>query len=133
MWRMWCSRLFSCTCEMRAQRGAQFSRTGTTNTPSRRRPSPHSSKSCRGTSAASSSVPGEASRKTSTILLTAYSDRTDGRSNISLPAAAPAAAPMSCATTKAATSSGAIPAKLLVKLRTSVIAGLAKLVDEVNQ
>jgi hypothetical protein len=34
---------------------------------------------------------------------------------------------------KAGTSPGAIPAKLFDRLRTTVIAGLAKLVDEVNQ
>ena len=43
------------------------------------------------------------------------------------------AAQPSCARTKAGTSPGAIPAKLFEKLRTIVIAGFAKLVEEVNQ
>ena len=47
------------------------------------------------------------------------------------PAARPA--PASCASTKAGTSTGRIPAKLSLKARASVTAGLAKLVDEVNQ
>jgi len=42
-------------------------------------------------------------------------------------------APASCAAMKPGTSPGAIPAKLLLSERATVIAGLAKLVDEVNQ
>lgn len=42
-------------------------------------------------------------------------------------------APMSCAAINSGTSGGAIPEKVLVRLRAMVIAGLAKLVDEVNQ
>ena len=44
-----------------------------------------------------------------------------------------AIAPISCAATKAGTQAGAIPAKLLLNDRARVMAGLAKLVDEVNQ
>ena len=44
-----------------------------------------------------------------------------------------ATAPASCAAMKPATLSGAIPAKLFDRLRATVIAGLAKLVDDVNQ
>jgi hypothetical protein len=41
--------------------------------------------------------------------------------------------PSSCAATNGGTSCGAIPAKLSERLRATVMAGLAKLVDEVNQ
>ena len=44
-----------------------------------------------------------------------------------------AKAPNSWAMMKAGTSTGDMPAKLFDMLRTIVIAGLAKLVDEVNQ
>src|SRR5215510_3027884 len=43
------------------------------------------------------------------------------------------AAPSSCARMNAATSSGRIPAKVLLAARASVTAGLAKEVDAVNQ
>ena len=42
-------------------------------------------------------------------------------------------APVSWAAMKPATLAGAMPAKLSERLRATVIAGLAKLVDEVNQ
>ena len=42
-------------------------------------------------------------------------------------------APKSCATMNIGTSPGAIPANVFVRLLAIVIAGLAKLVDEVNQ
>jgi hypothetical protein len=45
---------------------------------------------------------------------------------------APATAPASCATMKPGASSGRMPAKLSDKARPTVIAGLAKAVDEVN-
>src|SRR5262245_23084579 len=44
-----------------------------------------------------------------------------------------AAAPSNCARMNAATSSGRIPAKVLLAARASVTAGLAKEVDAVNQ
>jgi hypothetical protein len=43
------------------------------------------------------------------------------------------APPMICAAMKPGTDAGAIPAKLAENIRPMVIAGLAKLVDEVNQ
>ena len=49
------------------------------------------------------------------------------------PAAAPAAAPANWAAIKPATLCGAIPENVSVKHRAKVIAGLAKLVEEVNQ
>ena len=48
-------------------------------------------------------------------------------------ASAPSVAPISCATMKAGTCAIAMPAKLVVKPRASVTAGLAKEVDAVNQ
>src|SRR4029077_12953503 len=42
-------------------------------------------------------------------------------------------APTTCATTKPGTASGAMPAKVSVRVRPTVTAGLAKLVDDVNQ
>ena len=42
-------------------------------------------------------------------------------------------APSNCETMNIGASAGAIPEKLFVMLRAIVIAGLAKLVDEVNQ
>lgn len=41
--------------------------------------------------------------------------------------------PNKCETMKSGTSGGAIPANVLVRFRATVIAGLAKLVDDVNQ
>ena len=54
-------------------------------------------------------------------------------SNRKCAAVAPSAAPANCAAMNAGTSAGAIPAKLFERLRAIVIAGLAKLVEEVNQ
>ena len=53
--------------------------------------------------------------------------------NRSDPASAPTVAPVSCAAINAGTSPGAIPAKVSDKLRATVMAGLAKLVEDVNQ
>jgi hypothetical protein len=53
--------------------------------------------------------------------------------NSQLATAEPASAPASWARMNAATSAGPMPAKLLLNDRAIVIAGLAKLVDEVNQ
>ncbi len=46
---------------------------------------------------------------------------------------AASSAPSNCEKMNIGASAGAIPEKLLVMLRPIVIAGLAKLVDEVNQ
>ena len=61
----------------------------------------------------------------------AASARSGAKSQVA--SASAATAPSSCAATKGGTLAGAIPAKLLERLRATVIAGLAKLVDEVNQ
>ena len=45
----------------------------------------------------------------------------------------PAIPPPTCAAMNTGADDGAIPAKLLENIRPTVIAGLAKLVDEVNQ
>jgi hypothetical protein len=57
----------------------------------------------------------------------------DGSSKIMRLKRLAAIAPVSCAMMNIGTSAGAIPEKLLVKLRAIVIAGLAKLGDDVNQ
>ena len=56
-----------------------------------------------------------------------------GRAKSWLPMLAANNAPANCATMNIGASAGAIPEKLLLMLRAIVIAGLAKLVDEVNQ
>ena len=45
----------------------------------------------------------------------------------------PTAAPTACMATKPATEEGAMPAKVSDKVRAMVTAGLAKLVEDVNQ
>src|SRR5580692_10939693 len=54
-----------------------------------------------------------------------------GNSSIATPR--PTSAPMNCATMKAGASSGRIPAKVFVRERAIVMAGLAKEVEAVNQ
>ncbi len=54
-------------------------------------------------------------------------------SNSHRASSAATAAPVSCAAMKSGTSRGAIPANVSERLRATVIAGLAKLVEEVNQ
>ena len=64
----------------------------------------------------------------------AYSDGLKiGRGKSWPPTLAASSAPANCTAMNIGTSAGAIPEKLLVMLRAIVIAGLAKLVDEVNQ
>jgi hypothetical protein len=53
--------------------------------------------------------------------------------NRDCPAQLAAIAPASCAAMNIGTSAWAMPEKVSVRLRAMVIAGLAKLVDEVNQ
>ena len=69
----------------------------------------------------------------STIGFASFQGRLQERSNSHFANNAAQPAPNSCGTTNIGTSCGAMPANVSDKLRATVIAGLAKLVDEVNQ
>jgi len=60
-------------------------------------------------------------------------DGPKGSPNRVLAIAVAAIAPANCATTNIGTSCGAIPANVFDRPRTTVIAGFAKLVNDVNQ